>query len=140
VQAFVDFRTHTLKAADWGEHAGEHTWRMADGYVRWYTVVSHPQILPLLPGDILRPPNEEQIVAEQWERYEARSSSDTYDMVSGDVAHADAFLGQEVMSMTPQQLYAALHDVRQQIAPIITRRRAQRPRRRHQQHQQNQDQ
>ena len=72
VQAFIDFRTHTLKAANWGEHAGEDTWRMADGYVRWYTVVSHPQILPLLSGDIPRPPNEEQIIAEQWERYEAR--------------------------------------------------------------------
>jgi len=102
--------------------------------------VSHPQILPLLPGDIPRPPNEEQIIAEQWEWYEARSSPDTYDMVSGDVAHADEFLGQEVMSMTPQQLYAALHDVRQQIALIITRRRGQRPRRRHQHHQQDQDQ
>jgi hypothetical protein len=64
VQAFVDFHTHTLKAADWGEHAGEHTWRMADGYVRWYTVVSHPQILPLLLVDIPRPPNEEQFIAE----------------------------------------------------------------------------
>jgi hypothetical protein len=140
VQAFTDFRTHTLKADDWGEQAGEQPWRMAEGYVRWYTVVSHPQILPLLPGDVPRPPNEEQIVAEQWERYEARSSPDTYDMVSGAVAHADEFLGQEVMSMTPQQLYAALQDVRQQIAPIITRRRAQRPRRRHQQHQHDQDQ
>jgi len=75
---------------------------MADGYVRWYTVVSHPQILPLLPGDIPRPPNEEQIIVEQWERYEARSSPDTYDMVSGTIAHADEFLGQEVMSVTPQ--------------------------------------
>jgi len=33
VQAFVDFRTHTLKEANWGEHAGEHTWRMEGGYV-----------------------------------------------------------------------------------------------------------
>jgi hypothetical protein len=65
VQAFVDFRPRTLKAADWGEHAGEDTWRMEEDYVRWYIVVSHPQILSLLPGDILRPPNEEQIVAEQ---------------------------------------------------------------------------
>nr|ABN09179.1 IMP dehydrogenase/GMP reductase, putative [Medicago truncatula] len=32
VQAFVDFRTHTLKAADWGEQAGEQTWRMAMCY------------------------------------------------------------------------------------------------------------
>ena len=100
-QAFLDFRTCTLKEEDWGEHAGEDTWRMADGYVRWYTVVSHPQILPLLSGDIPRPPNEEQIIAEQWERYEARSSPDTYDMVTGVVAHADEFLGQEVTSMTP---------------------------------------
>jgi hypothetical protein len=140
VQAFVYFRTHTLKATNWGEHEGEHTWHMADGYVRWYTVLSHPQILPLLPRDILRPPKEEHIIAEQWKRYEARSSPDTYDMVSGVVAHADAFLGQEVMRITPQQLYAALHDVRQQIAPIITRRRGQRLRRRHQQHQQDLDQ
>jgi len=113
VQAFVDFLTHTLKAPDWGDHAREHTSRTTYGYVRWYTVVSHPHILPLLPGDIPRPPNEEQIISEQWERYEARSSPDTYDMVSGAVAHAGEFLGQEVMSMTPQQLYAALHDVRQ---------------------------
>jgi hypothetical protein len=64
VQAFVDFRTRTLKADYWGEHAEEQPWRMADDYVRWYTVVSHPQILALLPRDILRPPNEEQIIAE----------------------------------------------------------------------------
>ncbi len=112
VQAFVDFLTHMLKAADWGEHAGEHTSCTTDGYVRWYTVVSPPHIFPLLQGDIPRPPNEEQIITEQWEQYEARSSPDTYDMVSGAVAHADEFLGQEVMSMTSQQLYAALHDVR----------------------------
>ena len=37
----------------------------------WYTTVSHPQILSPLPGDLLRPANEEQIIAEQWERYEA---------------------------------------------------------------------
>jgi len=61
-------------------------------------------------------------------------------MVSGAIAHADEFLGQEVMSMTLQQLYAPLHEVRQQIAPIITKRGGQRPRRRHQQHQQDQDQ
>jgi hypothetical protein len=123
VQAFVDFRTHMLKEADWGDQAGEETWCMREGYKLWYTKVSHPQILPPLPRDPLRPPNEEQIIAEQWERYEARSSPDTYDMVTGVVAHVDEYLGQEVMSMTPQQLYAALQDVRQQIAPIITRRR-----------------
>jgi len=42
VQAFVDFRTHTLKEADWGEPAEEQTWRMADGYVLWYNTMSHP--------------------------------------------------------------------------------------------------
>jgi len=113
---------------------------MADGYVLWYTVVSHPQIFPLLPGDIPRPSNEEQIIAEQWEQYEARSSPDTYDMVNGAVAHVDEFLGQEVTSMTPQQLYAALQNVKEQIAPIMTRRRGQRPRRMRQQHQDDQDQ
>jgi len=42
-------------------------------------------------------------------------------------------------SMTPQQLYAALQNVREQIASIMTRRRGQRPRRRQQQHQQDQE-
>ena len=32
VQAFVDFRTHTLKEPDWGEPAREQTWRMAMCY------------------------------------------------------------------------------------------------------------
>nr|ABN05849.1 IMP dehydrogenase/GMP reductase, putative [Medicago truncatula] len=139
VQMFVDFRTHTLKADARGEQAGEDTWRVADGYVLWYTRVSHPQILPPIPGDLLRPANEEQIIAEQWQRYEARNSPDTYDMVSGAVAYADAQLGQEeVMSMTPQQSFEAITHMREQIAPILTRRRAQRPRRRH--HHQDQDQ
>ncbi|XP_039684137.1 protein MAINTENANCE OF MERISTEMS-like [Medicago truncatula] len=65
VQMFVDFRTHTLKADARGEQAGEDTWRVADGYVLWYTRVSHPQILPPIPGDLPRPANEEQIIAEQ---------------------------------------------------------------------------
>jgi len=107
--------------------------------VLWYTKVSHPQIFPPLLGDLPRPANEEQIIAEQWERYEARGSPDTYDMVSGDVAYADEHLGQEVMSMTPQQLYAALQNVREQIAPIMTWRRGQRLRRRQHQHQQDQE-
>jgi len=139
VQTFFDFRTHTLKEPDWGEPTGEQTWRMREGYVLWYAKVSHPQILPPLLGDLPKLSNEEQIIAEQWERYEARSSHDTYDMVTGVVAHADEYLGQEVMSMTPQQLYAALQNIGEQIAPIMTRRRGQRPRRRHQ-HQQDQDQ
>ena len=107
VQAFIGFRTHTLKEPDWGELAGEQTWWMIDGYVIWYSTVSHPQFLPLLPRDLPRPANEEQIIAQQWERYETRGLPDTYDMVSGVVAYADEYLGQEVMSMTPQQLYAA---------------------------------
>ena len=93
---------------------------MADGYVLWYTRVSHPQILPPIPGDLPRPANEEQIIAEQWQRYEARSSPDTYDMVSGAVAYADAQLGQEeVMSMTPQQWFEAMTHMREQIAPKV---------------------
>jgi len=50
-------------------------------------------------------------------------------MVTGTVAHADEHLGQEVMS--PQQLYVSLRHVREQIAPILTRRRGRRPRRQH---------
>jgi len=59
-------------------------------------------------------------------------------MVSGVVAYADEHLGREVMNMTPHQLYAALQNVREQIAPIMIRRRGQRPRRRQHQHQQDQ--
>jgi len=103
VQAFLDFRTHTLKEPDWGEPVGKHTWQMRDVYVLLYTRVSHPLILPPLPGDLLRPANEEQIIAQQWERYEARCSHDTYDMVNGVVAHADEDLGQEEV-MSPQDL------------------------------------
>jgi len=74
--------------------------------------------LPPLPGDLPRPANEEQIIAEQWERYEARSSLNTYDMVSSDVAYSDAQMGQaEVMS--PQQWFQAMSHVREQIAPIL---------------------
>ena len=101
--------------------------------------MSHPQILPPLPGDLPRPANEEQIIAKQWERYEARGSPVTYDMVSGVVAYADEHLGQEVMSITHQQLYAALQNVREEIAPIMTRRRGQRSRTRQHQHQQDQE-
>jgi len=139
VQAFVDFRTHKLKEPHWGHPAGEQTWRMADGYVLWYTKVSHPQILPPLPGDLLRPANEELIIAEQWERYEARSSPDNYDMVSAAVAYANAQMGQEEV-MSHQQWFQAMSHIREQIAPILTRRRGQRPRRRQQQHQQDHDQ
>jgi len=56
---------------------------MEDSYVRWYTRLSHPLILPLLQEDLPRPNNEEQIIAQQWEQYEARVSPNTYDMVSG---------------------------------------------------------
>ena len=77
MHAFLDFNTCTLKELDWGEPAGEQTWRMRDDYMLWYTTVSHPQILPPLPRDLPRPANEELIIAEQWERYEARGSPDT---------------------------------------------------------------
>jgi len=66
---------------------------MRDGYVLRYTAVSHPQILPPLPKYLPRPANEEQIIAQQWERYEARSSHDTYDMVSAALAYTDAQMG-----------------------------------------------
>lgn len=104
----------------------------------WYTKVCHPQILPPLSGDLPRPANEEHIIAEQWERYEARSSPDTYGMVSVVVAYADAQIGQEDV-MIPQQWFQAMTRVREQIAPILTRRRGQMPRRMHQHHQQDQE-
>ena len=88
----------------------------------WYTKVSHPHILPPFPGDLPRPANEEQIIAQQWERYEARSSPDTFDMVSVAVAYADAQMGQEEV-LSPQQWFQAMSHVREQIAPILTRRR-----------------
>ena len=74
---------------------------MAEGYVVWYNTMSHPQILPLLLEDLPRPGNEEQIIAQQWEWYEARGSLDTYDMVSAAVAYADEQMGQEEV-MSPQ--------------------------------------
>jgi len=77
---------------------------MMDGYVLWYTKVSHPHILSPLPGDLPRPANEEQIIEEQWERYKARSSPDTYDMVRAAVAYADAQMGQEEV-MSPHQWF-----------------------------------
>jgi len=57
-------------------------------------------------------------------------------MVSGIVAYADEHLGQEVMS--PVQWSAAMRHVREQIAPILTRRRARRPRRQHAEQEQKQ--
>ena len=111
---------------------------MRDDYVLWYTRVSPPQIFPPVPGDLPRSANEEQIIAQQWKRYEARNSPDTYDMVSGVVAHADEHLGHEEV-MSPHELYAALRYVREQIAPILSRRRGRRPRRGQQQHQQDQE-
>jgi len=111
---------------------------MADGYVIWYSTMSHPQILPLLPGDLPRPANEEHIIA-QWERYEVRGSPDTYDMVSAAVAYANEQMGQEEVTSL-QQWFQAMSHVREQIAPILTRRRGQRPRRRQQQHRQDQHQ
>nr|ABD33335.2 hypothetical protein MtrDRAFT_AC151523g31v2 [Medicago truncatula] len=58
-------------------------------------------------------------------------------MVSGIVSYANEHLGQEVIS--PEQLYVALLHVREQIAPVLTKRRARRPRRQQQEHEQNQE-
>jgi len=121
VQAFIDFRTHTIKQDSWGNPAGEMPWWMEDGYMLWYTRVSHPQILPPTLGSPPRPANEEQIITHQWEQHQTRGSFDTFDMVSGVVAYVDEHLGQKVMS--PEQFYAALRHVKEQIAPVLTRRR-----------------
>jgi len=43
-------------------------------------------------------------------------------MVSGDVAYADAQMGQEEV-MSPQQWFQAMSHVGEQITPILTRRR-----------------
>jgi len=83
---------------------------MADGYVIWYSTMSHPHILPLLLGDLPKPANEEQIITHQRERYEARGSPDTYDMVSADVAYVDEQMGQEEV-MSPQQWFQAMSHV-----------------------------
>jgi len=93
----------------------------------WYTRVSHPQILPLISGSSLRPTNEKQIIAHQWEQHQVRGLPDTYDIVSGVVSYDDEHLGQE--GMIPKQLHAALRHVREQITLVLTRRRARRPRR-----------
>jgi len=53
-----------------------------------------------------------------------RGSLDTYDMVNGAVSHADEYLGQE--RMNNEQLYAALRHVREQLAPVLTKRRRRR--------------
>jgi len=59
-------------------------------------------------------------------------------MVCDVVAYADAQMGQaEVMS--PEQRFQAMSHVREQITPILSKRRGQRPRRQQQQHQQDQD-
>ena len=93
MQAFIDFHTHTIKDPDWGQLVGESTWQMEDDYILWYTRVSHPQILPLLLGDLPRAANEEQIISHQWEQYKARGFPDTYEMIIGAVAYADEQLG-----------------------------------------------
>jgi hypothetical protein len=81
-----------------------------------------------IPGFPPRPANEEQIIAHQWEQYQVRGSLDTYDMASGVASYADEHSGQE--AMINEQLYTALRHVREQITPILTRRRR-RPRRQH---------
>jgi len=77
-----------------------------------YRRLSHPQILPPIPGFPPRPANEEQIIAHQWEQHQARGLPDTDDMVSGTVSHADEYLGQEEMS-----------NAKEQLASVLTRRR-----------------
>jgi hypothetical protein len=74
VQAFIDFRTHTIKEDNWGNSAGEMPWRMDDGYMLWYTRVSHPHTFPPISRYPQRPANEEQIIAHQWEQHQARGS------------------------------------------------------------------
>jgi len=61
-QAFIDFRTRTIKESGWGNPAGEMPWQMEDGYMLWYNGVSHHHILPLIPGSPLTPANEEKII------------------------------------------------------------------------------
>jgi len=102
---------------------------MEDDYILWYEQVSHPQICPPIPGSPSMPLNEEQIIAHQWEQYQARGLPDTSEMISGVVAYVDEQLGQEVMSH--EQWSAAMCYVREQITPILTRRRGRRPRRQH---------
>jgi len=58
-------------------------------------------------------------------------------MVSGVVAYAYAQMSHEVMS--PKQWFEVMRHVREQITPILTRRRGQTSRRRQQQHQQDQE-
>ena len=99
--------------------------------------MSDPQILSPLPGDLPRLANEERVIAQQWEQYEAIGSPDTYDMVNGVVVYADEQMGREVMS--PEQWFEVMCHVREQITPILTRRRGRRLRRRQQQHEQDQE-
>jgi len=54
------------------------------------------------------------------------------------VDYADEHMGQEEV-MSPQQWFLAMSHVREQIAPILARRRGQKPRRRQQQQQHQQD-
>jgi hypothetical protein len=118
-QAFIDFRPHTTKEESWGQPTKDIPWWFEDGNMLWYGRVSLPHIFPPIMGSPSRPANEEQIIADQHQHQE-RGSPDTYDMVSGVVFQADDYLGQE--GMTSDQLYAALRHVREQLAPVLTRR------------------
>jgi hypothetical protein len=92
-----------------------------------------PSDFPIYSGISSRPANEEQIIAHQ-QQHQERGSPDTYDMVNGVACHVDEYLGREGMSN--EQLYAALRHVREQLAPVLTRRHQ---RSRRQQQQQYQD-
>lgn len=59
---FIDFRHHTIKDYSWGQPIEDMPWRFEDGYMLWYVRVSHPQILPPIPGSSLSTVNEERLV------------------------------------------------------------------------------
>ena len=132
VQAFLDFRFHTIKGDSWGQPTGDMPWLYEDKYMIWYRQVSHPQILPPIRGSPLRPANEEHIIAHQRKQHQEIGLPDTFDMVNGVIFQADDYLGHE--GMRNEQLSTALRDVGERLAPIMTRRRR-RPRRQQEQEQ-----
>lgn len=50
LQAFIDFRPHTIKDDSWGEPTEDMSWRFEDGYMLCYERVSHHQIFPSILG------------------------------------------------------------------------------------------
>lgn len=88
-----------------------------------YGRVSPPKIFPPIPGSHLRQVIKEQIIAHQQQHHQERGSPDTIQMVSGDVSQTVEYLVQEGMST--EQLYQALRDVRERLAPVLTGRQQQ---------------